>query len=133
MKRMYRVALMLGLGAAIAAPVGATETDGPDRAGTNEIYVVNNHGVSVRVYAEDAQGKLHRLGRVARGSLKAFQIPDDISAQDFRIKVFPSPAGSEQSDDYGVKTNVLDVASARQVTLWLESDLSRSVVEIDRG
>jgi hypothetical protein len=43
MKRMYRVALMLGLVAAGAVSVEAAESYSPDDEITNEIYVVNNY------------------------------------------------------------------------------------------
>ena len=57
---------MLGLVAASAVNVGAAEYQGSDEI-TTEIYVMNNHLADVRVYAEDAAGRLHSLGRVARG------------------------------------------------------------------
>jgi hypothetical protein len=131
MKGMTRVALMMALAAAAAAPVQATETD--DRNDT-EIYVVNNYLADVRVYVEDAKGKLHNLGRVARGELRTVDVPEEIAAHEYRIKIFPStPVWSPIPDDYGIKTSLLDNDRDRQVTMWLEADLTQSLVEIDRG
>lgn len=133
MKGMYRVALMLGLVAASAVSVEAAEYQGSDEI-TTEIYVMNNHLTDVRVFAEDAEGRLHNLGRVMRGDLRTFEVPQELAADEFRIKVYPSaPAWSPISDDFGVKTNPLVAERDRQVRVWLEADLSQSIVEIDRG
>lgn len=133
MKGMYRVALMMGLVAASAVNVQAAEYQGDDEI-TTEIYVMNNHLADVRVFAEDAEGRLHSLGRVARGDVGTFDVPADMAAEEFRIKVYPStPVWSPISDDFGVKTNPLTADRDRQVRVWLEADLSQSIVEIDRG
>lgn len=134
MKGMYRVALMMGLVAVSAVSVEAAELQGPDAEITTEIYVVNNHLSDVRVFAEDAEGKLHNLGRVARGDLRHFDVPEELADEEFRIKVFPTtPVWSPIPDDYGVKTNPLNAGQDREVRVWLEADLTQSVVEIDRG
>ena len=134
MKGMYRVALMLGLVATSAVSIEAAEIQGPGDEITTEIYVVNNHLTDVRVYAEDSEGRLYSMGRVARGDLRTFDVPEEVEGAEFRIKVFPStPVYSPIPDDYGVKTNALDADRDRQVRLWLEADLTQSVVEIDRG
>lgn len=133
MKGMYRVALMLGLVAASAVNVDAAEYQGSDEI-TTEIYVMNNHLADVRVYAEDAEGRLHSLGRVARGDLRTFEVSQDLADREFRIKVYPStPVWSPISDGFGVKTNPLVAERDHQVRVWLEADLSQSIVEIDRG
>ena len=134
MKGMYRVALMLGLVAASAVSVEAAEYQGSDEEITTAIYVVNNHLTDVRVFAEDSEGRLHKLGRVVRGDLGAFEVPQELADEEFRIKVFPStPAWSPISDDFGVKTNPLMADRDHQVRVWLEADLTQSIVEIDRG
>ncbi len=141
----FRVALTMGLMAMSAPAVAAAEIPAaPDEVAaeipaapdevTTEIYVVNNHLHAVRVYLEDAEGKLHRIGRLARGDLKAFQVPAELAAQQVRVKVFPAtPVWASPSDDYGVKTSLLDPSRDRQVRVWLEPDLSQSIVEVDRG
>jgi hypothetical protein len=68
---------------------------------------------------------------VARGKLATFEVSEAMAGADFRIKVYPtSPPWSPTPDDYGVKTNVLHTSGLEHVTVWLENDLSRSVVEI---
>ena len=131
MKGPYRVALMLGLAALAATSLEAAEIDHPTDEITNGVRVINNYRGLVRVYAEDSQGRLHKLGRVARGELKEFEIPAEIARESFRIKVFPSSraVGSLRQDDFGVKTNPIDLETYGEVTVWLEPDLTRSVVE----
>jgi len=134
MKAMHRVALTLGLVFISAGSIEAAEAFGPVEEVANEVYVVNNHLSDVRVYAEDASGRLHRLGRVSRGRLKSFEIPSEVAGSDFRIKVFPSnPLWASPAADFGIKTGVLDFETDHQVTVWLEADLAQSKVEIDRG
>lgn len=133
MKRMKRVALMMALLAVSAVSVQAAEVPAPATVGP-DVYVINNHQTDVRLFIEDADGKLHNLGRLGRGELKNVQIPEAIAAREFRIKVYPTgPVWSSISDDYGVKTNPLDSARDRTVMVWLEADLTQSLVEIDRG
>ena len=134
MKTMTRVALMVALAAMVAGPVSAAETGEPEVRYDTEIYVVNNHLADVRVYAEDADGKLHSLGRVARGQLRSIDVPAEVAAHEYRIKVFPTtPVWSPIPDDFGIKTSPLSSDRDRQVTMWLEADLTQSLVEIDRG
>ncbi len=134
MKGMTRVALMVALAAATAGPISAAQTGEPEVRNDTEIYVVNNHLSAVRVYAEDAEGKLHSLGRIARGQLRTIAVPADVSADKYRIKVFPiTTAWSAIADEFGIKTSPLDNDRDRQVTMWLEADLAQSIVEIDRG
>lgn len=134
MKWMMRVALMVGLVAVSAASVQAVEVRSDDDRYDTAVYVVNNHLTDVRVYAEDANGRLHNLGRVSRGQLKTFDVPEGVRDADFRIKVFPAdPVWSPVAEDYGIKTNPLNSERDEQVRIWLEADLSQSVVEIGRG
>jgi len=128
------MALLMGLVAMPAAPLDAAQARTTADEAETEVFVINNHLVDVRVFAEDADGKLHKLGRVARGQLGTFDIPEAVSEENFRIKVFPaSPVWSPGPDDFGVKTNPLDARRDRQVRVWLEADLARSMVEIERG
>lgn len=133
MKRMYRVALTMGLLMASVASVEAATVQGSDEEMGPAVFVMNNHLETVRVYAEDAEGRLHPLGRVARGQLGTFEVPAEVVAGEFRIKVFTaSPAWSPVADEVGVKTNPLSATRDRQVTMWLEKDLTESIVEISR-
>lgn len=134
MKGLFRVALMAGLVAVSASSVQATEIGPDDERYDTDIHVVNNHLTVVRVYAEDANGRLHNLGRVARGQLRSFDVPADVAGAEFRIKVYPAPpAGTPASEDYGIKTHPLDSVTDSQVRIWLEADLAESLVEIERG
>ena len=134
MKGMNRAALMMGLVAGMVAPISAAETGEPEVGYDTEIYVMNNHLSDVRVYVEDAEGRLHNLGRVARGAFRHVDVPAEVSAHDYRIKVFPATtAWSPIPDDFGIKTSPLSNDRDRQVTMWLEADLTQSIVEIDRG
>ena len=134
MKGPRRMALMLGLAALAATSLEAAEIDHPNDEIANSVRIVNNYGGVVRVYAEDSQGRLYKLGRVARGELKEFEIPAEIAQESFRIRVVPSePVWSLQQDDYAVKTNPIELESDREITVWLEPDLRQSVVEITRG
>jgi hypothetical protein len=134
MKGMYRVALMMGLVAVTAGSVQAAEVQGTDEKNDTDVYVVNNHLTDVRVYAEDANGRLHNLGRVARGRLRSFDLPESVSNGVFRIKVYPtSPVWSPIEDDDGIKTSPLDSETDSEVRIWLEADLTMSLVEVARG
>ena len=134
MKGLMRVALMAGLVAVSAGSVQATEVRDDDFRYDADVYVVNNHLTDVRVYAEDADGRLHNLGRVARGQLKNFDVPEAIADGEFRIKVYPaSPVWAPNQSDLGIKTNPLDFGTDQEVRIWLEADLAQSVVEISRG
>ena len=134
MRGLSRMAFLMGLVAMTAAPLNAAQAGTTADETETEVFVINNHLVDVRVFAEDADGKLHKLGRVARGQLGTFDIPGTVSGESFRIKVFPtSPVWSPVPDDFGVKTNPIDARRDRQVRVWLEADLARSMVEIERG
>jgi hypothetical protein len=135
MKKMIRVALGLGLVIASSTTALAADTVAPpEDVAEPQVYVMNNHRTDVRVYAEDMNGKLHHLGRVARGQLGTFEVSAEVAQAEFRIKVFPqSPAWSPLDDDFGIKTNPLDANEVETVTMWLEADLARSTVEVGRS
>jgi hypothetical protein len=135
MRRMSRVALALATMAAGSTSVEAagpgTTTD-PD---TGLVRVVNNFVSPVRVYAEDAEGRIHLLGRLARGQLKAFAIPDEIARLGaFRVRVYPhEPFGSWGGDERGIKTRPLRPSEEGSVTVWLETDLADSTIQVGNG
>lgn len=134
MKTMFRVALVMGLMTMSAVSVEAKEVAAPDEEMTTQILVMNNYLTDVRVYIEDADGRMHHMGRLARGSLASYDVPEGMSEGEFRVKVYPAAIpGTLFDDDQGVKTNPLHVESDRQVRLWLEADLPSSIVEIARG
>ena len=132
MKVTYRVALMLGLVAFSAASVEAAEIDAPSNDGARVVNIVNNFLSPVRVYAEDAKGRMHPLGNVAQGQFKTLEIPEQIVEMGaVRIKVFPyQPASSLMSNADGIGTRGLNLQADNFVTLWLETDLTASMLEI---
>ena len=79
MKGMCRVALMMGLVAFSAASAEAAELKGSGDEATHEVRVVNNFQSQVRVYAQDANGHLHLLGRVSRGKFKVLEVSSEIT------------------------------------------------------
>jgi len=135
-KRTFRVAfaatVLMAAGTASAEAVGPGTVTGPD---TGEVRVVNNFLSPVRVYAEDAEGRIHPLGRVARGQLKAFVIPAEIAGLgDFRVRVYPNePIGPWSVEEHGIKTQPLSLAEVGSVTIWVETDLAASIVEVGNG
>lgn len=134
MKAARSMALILSLAAFGATSLEAAEVTGPNDEINNGVRVVNNYRAMVRVYAEDADGKLHKLGRVSRGDLVEFEIPEEVTRDSFRIKIYPSqPAWSFVQDDFGVKTNPLNLQGDADVTVWVEPELTNTMVEMSRG
>lgn len=135
MKKMYRVAMVMGL---VAMSVSAThleaaELQPPTDEIQTQIFVMNNYLTDVRVYVEDAKGKLYPLGRLSRGAAETFSVPQHVPEGQFRVKVFPSgELNTPYVDHIGVKTNALLPERDQFVRLWIESDLTRSIVEIAR-
>lgn len=130
-KGLCLVAMVSGL--AVCAPAQLEATVADPAARDDQVMVVNNHGWLVNVYAEDASGRMHKLGRVASGDARQFEIPPQIAEGSFRVKVYPSfPPWSLNQDDFGVKTNPLDFDRDSQITFWLEPDLTKSVLQVAR-
>jgi len=81
---------ILVLAADAAAAEVADAQPGP--GDTHEVRVVNNSITPVRVYAQDADGRLHRLGRVAQSGFELLEVPAEVTALGaFRIKVVSAP------------------------------------------
>lgn len=134
MMKTLRVALLMGLMTMSAVSVEAKEVHSPDDEMTTQVLVINNSVTDVRVYIEDADGRLHNMGRLTRGSLTGFDVPRELTRGEFRVKVYPAAMpGSRFADGEGVKTNPLSTERDRQVRVWLEADLPSSIVEIARG
>lgn len=134
MKTMLRVALVMGLMTTMSTAVQAEEVDPPTDVITTQVLVMNNYLETVRVYLEDADGKLHNMGLLARGSIKDFNVPEAVASGAFRVKVYPAGMpGTRLSGEAGVKTNPLESPRDQQVRVWLEPDLPRSTVEVARG
>ena len=132
MKGTYRVALMLSMAAFSAASVEAAELNGPNDDATYEVRVVNNFVSSVRVYAQDSEGRLHSLGQVARGQVQSLEVSAEIAERgEVRIKIYPyEPTWSLLSHASAIRTEDLDLQTGVDVTIWVEPDLAASTVEI---
>ena len=133
MNRIYGATLMLGLVAWSAVSVEAAELRGPGDEVSNEIIVVNDYVTSVRVYVEDSEGVLHRLGRVSRGKVQLFEAPADIVARGyFRVRIRPIDA-DPLSNHVEIKTKALNVEDDETVIMWLRAELTQSMVEVGKG
>ena len=134
-KGLLRVALMMGSITLGTASVEAAEIHGPDDAATHEVRVVNNFRSPVRVFAEDAEGHLHDLGRVSRGQFKVLELSAEVADMGVvRLKVYPNePAGSLTGNSDGIKTKPLAIEGDDSVTVWLETDLTQSMIKVEQG
>lgn len=122
------IALTLGAGPATAAPADRDD-------GNAEIRVLNNHLTQVRVFVEDGTGKLHNVGRVARGQYKVLDVDASITARGpVRVKFFPAdPSWSPMADDSGIRTRDIDLRDGGTLTAFLEAELTASVIEVEAG
>ena len=135
MKGICRVALMMGMVALSAPSAEAAQVKGSwDDAG-HEVRVVNNYQSPVRVYVQDANGRMHLIGRVARGKFKVLEVSAEIAQKgDVRLKVYPNaPIGSLVGNTNGIKTRELSLQDGDAVTMWLETDLTQSMIEVQHG
>lgn len=133
MRKMTRVALVMGLMVASTASAEAREVHSPDDEATTQVFVMNNYLTEVRVYIEDDEGRLHHMARLSRGALAEFSVPAELARGEFRVKVFPDAMpGSALDGGVGIKTNPLRAERDQQVRVWVEADLPSSIVEIAR-
>jgi len=102
---------------------------------TLEIRVINNNASPVRVYVQDAHGRMHNMGNVARSDFKIMEIPGEITAMGaVQLKIVPNePVWSLAGESAGVRTRDLTLRIGDAVNFWLETDLTDSTVEILRG
>ena len=122
---------LLVVGATSADAMPLNDADGA----TLEVRVINNHAASVRVFVEDAKGRVHTLGTVRPAEYSAIEVPGELTALgDVKIKVFPAaPAWTSVPADSGVRTQALDADDFEAIQFWVEPDLRRSQVELVRG
>ena len=135
MKGICRVALVMGMVAFSAASAEAVQVKGSwDDAG-HEVRVVNNYQSPVRVYVQDVNGRMHLIGRVARGEFKVLEVSAEIAdMDDVRLKVYPNePVWSLVGNTTGIKTKELSLQEGDAVTMWLETDLTQSMIEVQQG
>ncbi|MGD8872805.1 MAG: hypothetical protein PVJ80_14615 [Gemmatimonadota bacterium] len=98
------------------------------------IVVVNESGTPVRVYVEDSDEQLYELGCLERGETKEFDAPAGaVGSGSFRVRVHPDYCAQRVDDPVKIATRALTVGDDETVLLWLETDLSRSTVEVWAG
>jgi hypothetical protein len=124
-------AALVAIGSSAAQAAEVTTSDDA----THEIRVVNNHSQPVRVYVQDARGRMHQLGRVARGKLRILEVSDEIASMgDLRVKVYPAaPIGTLSGAEYGIRSKDLDLSEGGSVNLFLEATLSHSLIQVSEG
>lgn len=134
-KGMCRVALTMGMVAFSAASAEAAQLNGPGDDTGHEVRVVNNYHSPVRVYVQDANGRMHLIGRVARGKFKVLEVSAEIAEKgNVRLKVYPNePVWSLVGNTNGIKTKELSLQPGDAVTMWLETDLTQSMIEVQKG
>lgn len=125
-------AALLGLGA--TSVKAETPVVGPSN-NTVELRVVNNNASIMRVYVQDANGRLHQLGRVSASDFKILEIPGNITAMgEVRIKLLPSePVWSMFGSSDGVRTRDLSLKLGDAVNVFVETNLDETQVEIEKG
>ena len=118
------LALLVNTGEAAANPTGS-----------HEIRVINDYATPVEVYLEDAQGKLHELGRVDDADFQVLALDKELAALgEFRLKIFPvARMGTMVDASAGIASVELAVDEGDAVNVWLGEELTRSQIEVTRG
>ncbi len=100
------------------------------------VRVINNHLRRVSVYVVDSDNRRRLLGRVSPSGVKDLQIPKGLvrGTGTVQLKVYPVlPApgpGVTVFEPAGIKTREFSVQSDQVIQLYLDRDLTRSVVGI---
>ncbi len=126
-------ALRIAVATAILA-LGATAAKAETGPANNtlEIRVINNNASVVRVYVQDANGRMRSLGRVGRSDFKIMEVPRQIADMGaFEIKIVPDePVWSLLGEPDGVRTRPLELKLGDAVNFWVETALTDSHLEI---
>jgi hypothetical protein len=130
-----RIALTAGFLALGATAAGAQMAHGSSDADAREVRVINDYHAPVRVYVQDADSRLHHLGRVLPSTAKSLEIDADIAAKgSFRIKVFPvAQPWTRMSEDSGIRTRSITLEDGEMVRFWVEPDLTNSKISIGQS
>ncbi len=146
MKMISRIAVALAL---LVATVGTTtlHADTFDRVapevvtsgaeGGPTVRVTNNNYGHVRVYVVDSENRRHLLGMVSPSRVKDLQIPAGLVRENgtVQLRVYPvllvqPPVRRRLQGRPGIETKDLSVQSDQVIQLYLERDLTNSVVGI---
>jgi hypothetical protein len=99
-----------------------------------QLRVVNNHEYRVQVVLVDKSGRHHTLGHVAPHKAAAYDV--EVFADyglPIQVKVVvDEPAWSPGATDKAVRTGSLYVSDQTEVRVWVESDLTKTEVEVHR-
>ena len=108
---------------------------GSSDADAREVRVINDYHAPVRVYVQDADSRLHHLGRVLPSTAKSLEIDAEIAAKgSFRIKVFPeSPPWNRLGEDIGVRSRDITLDEGEMVRFWVEPELTKSRISVGQS
>ena len=132
MIKSLRVAFMAALLLALTTPAGRAQppTDLGVTAEAGEVRVVNNHMYRIRVVLVDAEGRHTSLGRVAPSKAAIFTLDaTDLAEGPVQVKVFADePVWSAGNTGEAVRSRDLFLHSGTAVYVWVESDLTRTLI-----
>lgn len=131
-KLLATVMVALSITASAATTAHATTND--DEFVT--VLVQNNNLRAVTVYAVTSEGRLKKLGRVGSAETEAIDVPISLlqDGSKLQLKVFhPTGSGgrlvsSLSIENPGIKTSAFVVESGAVIGLWIDADLSASLV-----
>ena len=131
-KLLATVMVALSITASAATTAHATTND--DDFVT--VLVQNNNLRAVTVYAVTSEGRLKKLGRVGSAETEAIDVPISLlqDGSKLQLKVFhPTGSGgrlvsSLSIENPGIKTSAFVVESGAVIGLWIDADLSASLV-----
>ncbi len=139
MKKISRVAVLTAVLAATAGVEAQAETPSvtDSDAATTTVRVLNNYRSAVRIFLQDSDGNLYRLGRVASLGLQTFEVPNDLvdKGDDVELIAIPVklPLGfTVPAATYpGVETATISLEPGQMIDFWLEPDLASSTASIE--
>ena len=131
-KLLATVLVALSITASAATTARATTND--DEFVT--VLVQNNNLRAVTVYAVTSEGRLKKLGRVGSAETEAIDVPISLlqDGSKLQLKVFhPTGSGgrlvsSLSIENPGIKTSAFVVEPGAVIGLWIDADLSASLV-----
>ena len=131
-KLLATVMVALSITAIAATTAHATTND--DEFVT--VLVQNNNLRAVTVYAVTSEGRLKKLGRVGSAETEAIDVPISLlqDGSKLQLKVFhPTGSGgrlvsSLSIENPGIKTSAFVVEPGAVIGLWIDADLSASLV-----
>lgn len=132
--RKLLATVMVALSITASAATTARATTNDDEFVT--VLVQNNNLRAVTVYAVTSEGRLKKLGRVGSAETEAIDVPISLlqDGSKLQLKVFhPTGSGgrlvsSLSIENPGIKTSAFVVESGAVIGLWIDADLSASLV-----